>query len=107
LRQSPETVAEMRGKQAAILEAAATLVKPGGRLVYATCSLLTEENEDIVASFLANQPAFTALNCAELLKQHGIGIDTGRHLRLWPHVHGTDGFFAAVLERDKQAGRGG
>jgi 16S rRNA (cytosine967-C5)-methyltransferase len=107
LRQSPQSVAEMRVKQAAILEAAATLVKPGGRLVYATCSLLSEENEDIVAAFLANQPGFAALNCSELLKQHGIDAGTGQYLRLWPHVHGTDGFFAAVLERGKQAGRGG
>ena len=105
-RQSPESVAEMRKKQAAILAAAAALVKPGGRLVYATCSLLSEENEDIVTSFLGQHPGFRPLNCAELLKQHGISLGKtpagGEHLRLWPHVHGTDGFFAAVLERDKQ-----
>jgi 16S rRNA (cytosine967-C5)-methyltransferase len=100
-RQSPESVAEMRVKQASILRAAATLVKPGGRLVYATCSLLSEENEDIVASFLSDHPEFGSLNCSELLKQHGIAADAGEHLRLWPHVHGTDGFFAAVMERQK------
>src|SRR5215207_2019880 len=71
-RQSPQSVQEMRMKQAAILRAAAMLVKPGGRLVYATCSLLTEENEAIVASFLDEQPGFKALNSTELLKQHGI-----------------------------------
>ena len=100
-RQSPEGVAEMRAKQASILRAAASLVKPGGRLVYATCSLLSEENEATVASFLDQNPAFHALNCGELLKPHGITIATGEHLRLWPHVHGTDGFFAAALERAK------
>ena len=106
-RQSPRSVAEMREKQASILAAAAGLVKPGGRLVYATCSLLSEENEDIVGSFLEQHRDFRALNCAELLKQHGIDLGgpgpRGEHLRLWPHVHGTDGFFAAVLERDKLA----
>jgi 16S rRNA (cytosine967-C5)-methyltransferase len=100
-RQSPESVAEMRVKQASILRAAASLVKPGGRLVYATCSLLSEENEDIVASFLSDQPEFVSLNCSELLKQHGIAAEAGEYLRLWPHVHDTDGFFAAVMERQK------
>ena len=52
-RQSPQSVAELVVKQAAILRAAARLLKPGGRLVYATCSLLAEENQDIVAAFLA------------------------------------------------------
>src|SRR5665647_2670075 len=61
-RQSPASVAEMRVKQASILESAATLVKPGGRLVYATCSVLTEENEEIVASFLSTHPQFQALD---------------------------------------------
>ena len=102
-RQSAESVAEMREKQTSILAAAATLVKPGGRLVYATCSLLSEDNEDIVASFLDANAEFAALNCADLLKQHGIVLPSapgaGEHLRLWPHVHGTDGFFAAALER--------
>jgi 16S rRNA (cytosine967-C5)-methyltransferase len=100
-RQTPASVAEMRVKQAAILEAAGTLVKPGGRLVYATCSVLTEENEDIVASFLSTHPEFQALSCHELLKSHGIDLDTGEQMRLWPHIHGTDGFFAAVLERSR------
>jgi 16S rRNA (cytosine967-C5)-methyltransferase len=100
-RQTPASVAEMRVKQAAILEAAATLVKPGGRLVYATCSVLTEENEDIVASFLSTHPEFQALSCHELLKSHGIDLDTGEQMRLWPHIHGTDGFFAAALERSR------
>jgi 16S rRNA (cytosine967-C5)-methyltransferase len=98
-RQSPQSVIEMRAKQAAILHAAAGLVKKGGRLVYATCSLLAEENEAIVEAFLAAHPEFAPRSAAEILTQQGIGLDTGQWLRLWPHVHRTDGFFAAVLER--------
>jgi 16S rRNA (cytosine967-C5)-methyltransferase len=98
-RQSPLSVAELKVKQAAILRAAAMLVKPGGRLVYATCSLLAEENEDIVTAFLAENPRLAILRCSELLKQQRIGLDTGEFLRLSPHDHGTDGFFAAALEK--------
>jgi 16S rRNA (cytosine967-C5)-methyltransferase len=98
-RQSAEGVEEIRVKQAAILRAASTLVKRGGRLVYATCSLLTEENEQIIDAFLAERPEFDPLSCAHLLEQQGIAIGSGERMRLWPHVHGTDGFFAAVFER--------
>ena len=98
-RQTPEGVAELTGKQAAILRAAAGLVKPGGRLVYATCSLLTEENDGIVDDFLAGHPEFTPLSAQEALERQGIALDTGERLRLLPHQHGTDGFFAAVMER--------
>ncbi|MBX3664287.1 MAG: RsmB/NOP family class I SAM-dependent RNA methyltransferase [Burkholderiales bacterium] len=98
-RQSPETVAELAVKQAAILKSAARLVKPGGRLVYATCSLLAEENRDIVAAFLAAHPGFRTLDCGELLRRQEIRIECGEHLQLWPQQHGTDGFFAAAMER--------
>lgn len=98
LRQSPQSVAELTVKQASILAAAANLVKPGGGLVYATCSLLPEENEDIVTAFLANNPRFQLKNAAEVLSQQQINLDTGEYLRLNPADHGTDGFFAAVLE---------
>jgi 16S rRNA (cytosine967-C5)-methyltransferase len=98
-RQSPQTIAELTLKQAAILRAAARLLKPGGRLVYATCSLLAEENQDIVTAFLAEHGNFTLLNCSDILKQQQIELDTGPYLQLWPHLHGTDGFFAAVMER--------
>jgi len=74
-------------------------VKPGERLVYATCSLLAEENEDIIAAFLADCGDFRKLQCGELLGQHVIAIETGKFLQLLPHVHGTDGFFAAVMDR--------
>jgi 16S rRNA (cytosine967-C5)-methyltransferase len=95
-RQSPESIDELTLKQAAILRAAAKLLKPGGRLVYATCSLLREENEAIVEGLLA-EGGFTLLPVSELLAQYKIPLDTGAMLKLSPAVHGTDGFFAAVL----------
>jgi 16S rRNA (cytosine967-C5)-methyltransferase len=98
-RQTPQSVEELRIKQAAILRSAARLVKPGGRLVYATCSLLREENEDIVEAFVVQQPQFRQLDCSVILREAGVALDTGLFLRLFPHLHGTDGFFAAVLER--------
>lgn len=103
-RQSPESVEELRAKQAAILASAARLLKPGGRLVYATCSLLETENEAIAAAFTEEHAReFTPLPAAPLLeKAHVAQAETlvrGDFLRLWPHRHGTDGFFAAVWER--------
>ena len=98
-RQTPASVAELTGKQAAILAAAASLVKAGGRLVYATCSLLAEENEAIVAAFLQDHPEFHPLPVGPLLAAQKIPLDMGETLRLDPARHGTDGFFAAVLER--------
>jgi 16S rRNA (cytosine967-C5)-methyltransferase len=101
-RQSAESVAELTLKQASILNSAAALVKTGGRLVYATCSLLEAENEVIVAEFLARHPEFVALSAQDVLARQGIAIeftDGGERLRLTPHRHGTDGFFAAVMER--------
>lgn len=99
-RHSPAAVGELAQKQARILESAARLVKAGGRLVYATCSILREENEAIAEAFLAAQPRFRRVSCAELLAAQRIALDTGAYLRLWPHRHGTDGFFAAAMERE-------
>lgn len=101
-RQNPESIDELQTKQIAIFDAAANLLKPGGRLVYATCSLLPEENQQIVAQFLANHPQFSVLHCGELLEQQKITLpDIGEYLQLSPLHHNTDGFFAAVLERTK------
>ena len=99
-RQSPQSVAELTLKQAAILRAAANLVKPGGRLVYATCSLLADENDDIVGAFLEERRDFRTISCQDLLAQQGIILETGEFLRLLPHLHGTDGFFAAAVQRN-------
>jgi 16S rRNA (cytosine967-C5)-methyltransferase len=101
-RQTESAVAELAAKQASILRAAARLLKPGGRLVYATCSLLAEENEEVVSGFLAAHPQFAAIDCAGILREQRIPLDTGTVLRLLPHRHGTDGFFAAVLELQSQ-----
>ncbi len=98
-RQTPESVAEMVGKQLSILESAARLVRPGGRLVYATCSLLADENDGVADAFLAAHPEFVQTDAGEILRGQGIDLDTGERLRLMPHVHDTDGFFAAVFER--------
>lgn len=98
LRQSPHSVERFKCKQAAILSSSANLLKPGGRLVYATCSFLPEENQEIIENFLAGHTQFTLLNCAELLSQQKILLDTGKFLQLLPSVHGTDSFFAAALK---------
>ncbi len=96
-RQSPESVAELTQKQAGILRSAARLLKPGGRLVYATCSLLPEENAQLIEAFLA-EGAFTLLPVSELLAQAKMDLPQSQdYLQLSPARDGTDGFFAAVL----------
>ncbi len=90
---------ELNIKQSNILARAAKLVKSGGRLIYATCSLLNDENEAIAEAFLAANAEFTLVPANEVLVQQQIKIDTGKYLKLLPHLHGTDGFFAAVFER--------
>jgi len=103
-RQSPESVQQMSAKQAAILTSAARLLKPGGRIVYATCSLLRGENEDIAQAFSAEHAAtFRVLPAAEALRRAQVPdahtLVSGDFMRLWSHRHGTDGFFAAIWER--------
>ena len=99
-RQSAESVAELTQKQAAIVRSASRLLKPGGRLVYATCSLLPEENEQIIESFM-KQGGFSLLPVAALLPQANLTLpDNESYLRLSPARDGTDGFFAAVLVKD-------
>lgn len=104
-RQSPQALAELTAKQAAILESASRLLKSGGRIVYATCSLLRAENEDIAAAFSASHPGLRRLSVRELLEsakiEHAAELcsEDGIDLRLWPHRHGTDGFYAAAWEK--------
>jgi 16S rRNA (cytosine967-C5)-methyltransferase len=98
-RQTPEGVAELVEKQKGILSGAARLVKKGGRLVYATCSILEEENQRIVEDFLAGNVQFTLQPAGEALRKERIALEMGEYFQLWPHQHGTDGFFAAVMER--------
>lgn len=98
-RQSPASIEEMTMLQSRILAAAASLVRPGGRLVYATCSLLRHENDAIVDAFALTHPEFRQVDAGELLKKQGIDLEMGARLQLLPHVHDTDGFFATVFER--------
>jgi 16S rRNA (cytosine967-C5)-methyltransferase len=113
-RQKPQAVQELTEKQQAILQSASRMVKSGGRLVYATCSVLPEENEQIAQAFSAANPDFVPLNVAQELDRLKVPnaaslcspapvgepqSDTpaeGAFLRLWPHRHATDGFFAAA-----------
>jgi 16S rRNA (cytosine967-C5)-methyltransferase len=100
-RQTPESVAELTLKQASILRAASRLVKPGGRLVYATCSLLPEENEEQVAAFLHDRSDFHTVSAQTVLAGQHIVLECGNFFRVDPLHHGCDGFFAAILERDE------
>lgn len=113
LRRSPDlkwrvTYAEVQSlqeKQQAILAAAARLLKPGGRLVYATCSLLKEENEAVADAFGAANKGYQPLPVGGILgglrvpQAESLCSPDGQYLRLWPHRHATDGFFAAAWIR--------
>ncbi len=101
LRLAEADLVDLARKQSVILERAARLVKPGGILVYATCSVLTDENEAQVDGFLARVPGFATLPLVELRARTGLPLPgDGPHLALTPARHGTDGFFAAVLVRE-------
>ena len=100
-RQSTQSLAELTDLQARILNSASRCVAPGGRLVYATCSLLAEENQDQVVRFLAEHPDFELIDAAPLLAARTPLQIEGPYLSLRPDVHQTDGFFAAVMERKK------
>lgn len=107
-RQSPQSVLEMVQKQTAILQSASRLLKSGGRLVYATCSILPQENELIAQAFSLANPDFTPLDAGEVLSGLKVpqaaslcsgGENQLSYLRLWPHRHQTDGFFAAIWQK--------
>jgi 16S rRNA (cytosine967-C5)-methyltransferase len=89
-----------------ILTSAARLLKPGGRLVYATCSLLPQENQAIAEEFLHQHPEFEAIPAADVLKslfpkdKLPLGCSAENPWwQLWPHIHGTDGFFGAIFQK--------
>jgi len=107
-RQNQLAVDEMAVKQAAILQSASRLLKPGGRLVYATCSVLPQENEAIAAAFSEANPDFQPLRAGEVLAGLKVadaaslcagGENGDSYLRLWPQRHATDGFFAAIWQK--------
>jgi 16S rRNA (cytosine967-C5)-methyltransferase len=89
--------------QSEVLHASARLLKPGGRIVYATCSVLSRENQDIVSAFLAEHPDFAVVPAADVLRGQGVEVDEAERFApyfvMLPHLHDTDGFFAAVLEK--------
>ena len=100
----PKDLAELVPKQAEILDAAARLVKPGGGLIYATCSVLPAENEHQIAAFLERHPDFEAVPAGDiwrdvLASEPPPEMAASPYLRLSPLKHGTDGFFAATLVR--------
>lgn len=105
-RLSPAEMDRINDIQKNILEEASKLVKAGGRLVYATCSMIRRENQDVVEAFLAAHPEWHLVPALEILAQQGITFDPeaakrfGDYFQMLPHVHNTDGFFAAVLVRD-------
>ena len=107
-RQSLEQVQQLAARQREILQGASRLLKPGGRLVYATCSLLGMENEQVARAFAADNPDFELLDAGQVLA--GLGVENvtslcktdaegATYLRLWPHIHTTDAFFAAVWQK--------
>jgi 16S rRNA (cytosine967-C5)-methyltransferase len=97
-RYGEKDLIEINVKQLNILNAAASLCKKGAYLLYATCSILKDENEEIVEKFLENHKGFKILPPQQILKD--INFDeTSRYLNLLPHQHGTDGFFAALMEK--------
>jgi 16S rRNA (cytosine967-C5)-methyltransferase len=98
-RQSAQAIGELAAKQQAILSAAATLLKPGGRLVYATCSVLAQENRRVVEKFLEDHADFRQVSCREALDESHIALESGDCLELSPLTHGTDAFFSAVMQR--------
>jgi 16S rRNA (cytosine967-C5)-methyltransferase len=95
LRLAEKDLAELVAKQGTILAAAARLVRPGGRLVYAVCSVLAEEGAGQVKKFLAAEPGFRLVPAGEAWQ----GAPTTPFLATTPRLHGMDGFFAAVLEK--------
>lgn len=104
-RQTQEGIAELNVKQTAILDSAARLVKAGGRLVYATCSVLEEENEGIAQAFLLAHPDFSLLPASQVLAEQKVNLEMGNYFILMPHRHQTDGFFAAVFQRNSAAAK--
>lgn len=103
-RLTPLELEDCRATQRRILQNAAGLVKPGGRLVYATCSVLPEENEDQIGWFLAENPAFSAMDCRNIWQECVGGEPPFEtfHMNLSPASTGTDGFFCAVLRNNAE-----
>ncbi len=97
-----QMVNEMAVKQRSILHSSVPFVKEGGRIVYATCTLLKQENEDVVENFLMMHPEFNIVEVNELqVKCFDRFFATNSFFKLLPHINGTDGFFCAILEKQE------
>ena len=97
-RLTPKTVDGFPAQQLSLMVTYAPLVAPGGRLIYATCTLLRRENEEVAERFLAERPDFVLMPLKEIWgKERALRLGDGTYLKVYPHSHGTDGFFAAVL----------
>lgn len=94
----PEPLENLPRIQGEILENVSRYVKPGGALVYSTCTVLERENQDVVQGFLARHPEF-ALEPFPL--PGAIGTVEAGMLTLWPHIHGTDGFFLSKMRKQR------
>jgi 16S rRNA (cytosine967-C5)-methyltransferase len=99
-RRSEDDLRSLARRQGEILVSAASTVKPGGALVYATCSLEPEENDGVVAEFLAANPDWRR----DEIREFPVAPDQAGFVRCWPHVHGTDGFTAIRLRRSPEHG---
>lgn len=98
-RQNEQGLAEINVKQLDILTAASRLVKPGGVLVYATCSILRAENQDVVENFLSEHAEFEIIEVKQVLKNLDLVLKDQRYLELSPVTHDTDGFFACIMQK--------
>jgi len=103
-RVRPGSLEIRRREQAAVLDRAARLVRPGGRIAYVTCSVLPEENDEAVAGLCEREPRIVALDPAEVVARSGLPFDPGRlrtahGIQLSPHRTNTDGFYVSILER--------
>lgn len=99
MRQQETSVEEMNKLQLSILQSASRLLKPKGLLVYATCSILYEENRDVIQSFLAENSDFEIANITSQINVSELSLANDDYLELFPHKQGTDGFFACVLRK--------
>jgi len=98
-RISPEDIKNLASLQKGMLKSAATCVKEGGTLVYSTCTIMPEENEDVIEDFIGHHECFRRMQPPDTIS--GRMIDDKGFFRTDPHHHGTDGFFAAVLNRER------
>lgn len=99
-RHNQQSLHEINEKQLSILDSAARLVKPGGRLVYATCSILPDENQNIIAQFMALNPDFKIVSLDQVVMLKDLNLGKGDFLELSPAMHDTDGFFACAMQKD-------